>query len=208
MVVAASTPLVLTVLGNHQDTGSGNSYTGMSFGTATSDRYIVLAFGCVGNDITAVTIGGVSASKLVSVVAGFGSVRTSIWIAAVPTGTSGDVVLTGISGVSSAQLYGITGLNSASATDTGSNSGSSPLNFSSLSVSAGGVAIGTSFSESTPGATATWTGLTTVDLNVRFNAAASQHSAAHYSATADVSLSGSVSMTTGNAFSMVVASLR
>ena len=74
------------------------SFTGLSFGAAKSDRCLVACTGwvdqTVGNALSSLTIGGVSASILGQ--AGT-NLQSSIAIAAVPTGTSGnvDLVFTG-----------------------------------------------------------------------------------------------------------------
>jgi hypothetical protein len=88
---------------------SGTSFTkaGVDFGTADASRVIVAALAVElssAKTITAVTIGGVTATKAVS--GGVDLDNTyAIWYAAVPTGTSGDIVVTTTSGSSFMHLY-------------------------------------------------------------------------------------------------------
>jgi len=88
---------------------SGASFTksGVDFGTADASRVIVAALAVELSStktITAVTIGGVTATKAVS--GGVDADNTyAIWYAAVPTGTSGNIVVTTTSGSSFMHLY-------------------------------------------------------------------------------------------------------
>lgn len=70
---------------------SSTTVTGVNFGEAHADRWIIVTskFGT----ITGMTIGGVTARTVTT-----GNVKT--WWAKVPTGTSGDIVLTGSTGTS------------------------------------------------------------------------------------------------------------
>lgn len=80
--------------------GTSFTFAGTSIGTASADRYVVAGVhtGAAGSDMTqsAVTIGGVSASRIAqSNHTGAGqSHNLSFWIALVPTGTAGDIVIT------------------------------------------------------------------------------------------------------------------
>lgn len=76
--------------------GSASSYT-VNFGDEHENRYIIAAISSVdfqtNGSVTAVTIGGVAATKLLGTSASATN-QASFWIAAVPTGTSGNIVIT------------------------------------------------------------------------------------------------------------------
>lgn len=94
-------PVSLTFIGNHTDTSDASTYTftGKSFGSAAGDRRVIVVVGSRVNTAGAVptcTIGGVSATEVVranNAGAGASTDITSIFIAHVPTGTTGDVVV-------------------------------------------------------------------------------------------------------------------
>ena len=72
---------------------SSTPSTTMNFGVADGNRYIVVCISIWDNaNPTAVTVGGVSATEVVA--ARDDNARAEVWIAAVPTGTSGTVALT------------------------------------------------------------------------------------------------------------------
>ena len=207
---SGSPPLILTYVDNQQNTvGSGATHPGMNFGPANPKRYLIAAIGIVSTTaITSVTIGGIAATQLVSVVSSFGNVRTAYFIAAVPTGTSGDVTVnTASGGVSSVALYSVVNLQSPTPVATASNFGSSPLSMS-LNGTNGGFILASAYMSGSPGATAAWTGLTTVDLNKQFGGGAQQHSAGQLIVTSSGSKSLSVTLSGTNAFSCAAISLR
>jgi len=84
------------------DSSSTNpvTYAGLSFGAADTDRIIAVYIASrqtTVNTITGVTIGGVSATAVTGTAAqvnGTNGACCQIWQAAVPTGTSGNVVVT------------------------------------------------------------------------------------------------------------------
>jgi len=90
--------------------------------------------------------------------------------------------------------------------DTDSDSGLSPLSMS-VDVPQKGFLLATAYrSTTTAGQTASWTGLTTVDLNLRFDGLL--HSAGQYIATSALTRSVGVTLTGNNAFSCAAASFR
>jgi hypothetical protein len=116
---APSAP-TLVYLGSAELTSSTTTQTFASFpfGTAAADREIIVflghnaSTGSARGHVTGVTIGGITATKDEGTSAS-GAVHGSIWRAAVPTGTSGSVVVTidGSSGSAnrwSCHGYGIT----------------------------------------------------------------------------------------------------
>lgn len=187
----ASTPINFSSLSgaSYGILNAGLSWTSsaVSLGSADADRKIVA---CVsyrssetGKSLDVMTIGGVSATLLhdQEVSSGSNYFYSSVWIASVPTGATGDVV---ISPDGSAYLhwvnfylYRLVGAEStASATAQHSGSGSTTI-----TVAAGGVIIGSGASALTGGST-TPTGLDEdYDVNTDLNddtAAAGSHESA------------------------------
>lgn len=136
------------------------SFAGQNLGTASADRYIVAAFahraGAGTPTGSSVTIGGVSATFLAGVSNGTG--RCELWIAAVPTGTTGTIAITWSAGVARCVMgaWALTNLQSSTPTATYSST-ASPMS-ASANISAGGVALALGFAN--VAATATWAGLT------------------------------------------------
>ena len=148
-----------------QDASNADSYTfsNQSLGDAASNRYIIVTVYCrraetTPTSISGITVGGVSATVVVSQQhIATNQLLVAIAIAAVPTGTTGDVVVT----FSQSQnrcvigMYRVTGLNSATAHDTASSTADPTTG--NLDIPAGGVAVAMSahgFAE-----TASWTNL-------------------------------------------------
>lgn len=179
-------------------------FSGLSFGAENSARdIIVVAFGSAGtvpgDSPSSCTIGGISATK---VVAGVTNPEWSqIWIAAVPTGTSGTVTLSGPSGNWSAVVgvYAANYLQSATATATDNHSGS-PVTLGPTTVPTNGILVGTFGSAATSGTvgTASWTGGVTQDFDQNtFSAGGIGLSGASYIATSSASLSTSAAYSNG-----------
>ncbi len=110
----------VSYLGNAVNGNNTDIYTfSMSFGSESTDRYLISVVSCtLGSSIIgSVKIGGITATEVSSLTNG--SVSSKIHIAAVPTGTSGNVVIS--SGAAmygcGVALYRATGLNSATAYD-------------------------------------------------------------------------------------------
>lgn len=148
---------------------TGYSFSGVSLGAAASDRYIIATVHATasGRTIASVTIGGVTATDVLA-----SNLNYGIFIANVPTGDTGDVVVTLDAGGTSMHvgLWRITGLVSATADDTddgrgvtGSDTPTGTLSID-VSVGAGG---GSGFAIASCGQTgpadpisATWTEVT------------------------------------------------
>lgn len=157
-----------TFITTYNDETDATSYTatGVSFSTASATRAIVVAvMGRVpsGNPVapTSVTIGGVSASLVVSKETAADRNSASLWIAAVPTGTSGDIVVD-FGGVTQQRCglgwwatYNLSSL-TAHATNSSDVSGAAL----DVNTQAGGLAFGMGDSGSATATTFTWTGLT------------------------------------------------
>ena len=118
----------------YSSTGAGvtDTFSNVPLGEEHSSRYIVVGVGCeVGNiaTATAVTVGGISATKL----ADSGSdawFSLSMWGASVPSGTTGTVVVTKNGGVGAAVSVMGLYVKSATPTDTVGNRNTDPSNVS------------------------------------------------------------------------------
>ena len=143
---------------------SSFTFSGVALGTAASNRHIVIAAltaTASGADANSVTVGGVSASLVVRASGGDNS-RAELWIASVPSGTTGDVVITWSTakdrcGYAAWAMYGA----NASAHDTATDADTTP-SFT-IDVPAGGYLIAAATPTISGGsavATATWTGVT------------------------------------------------
>lgn len=140
------------------------TFTSASLGAAASNRVIVVtiygrASTSSGRSVSAVTIGGVSATQAVTETAN-NNFMTAIWYAAVPSGTTGNIVVTWSGGNMEntvVDIHRTTGISGAPVdTDT---SAVNPMS-ETINVSAGGLCIGI-YAEETS-ATYTWTGITEV----------------------------------------------
>lgn len=160
--------MALSYLQQASSTSDLNSYTfsSQNLGAASADRYIIVSIqtrdsGTGAKTINSVTVGGVSATITVQkqgVDAATNSTVAGLAIALVPSGTTGDVVVTFSEVVlrCSIALYAATGLTSATPTDTGSSNASNPTY--DIDVAAGGFAIG-AISDAN-GTSVVWTGIT------------------------------------------------
>ncbi|MCP5405407.1 MAG: hypothetical protein H6922_04185 [Pseudomonadaceae bacterium] len=137
------------------------SYNNMNIGTASSDRHVVVIFQMQSNTAGAVasamTIGGITATKLVSSINV--ETETSFWIANVPTGTTANIVtsLSATAVRSGLHVYTLKDLQSATPYATSTSTAALPQDLS-VSVPAGSAVIAGTYADSCPGFT--WTGLT------------------------------------------------
>jgi hypothetical protein len=137
------------------------TFTGASIGTASADRIVVVAIlaregGGTNRTLSSASIAGVSAT----IISNSGNVPThaDIVIAPVPTGTTGDIVITFSAGMSRCVIgvWSTTGMVSA-ATSADSSATSDPLS-AVVDVPAAGVAFGAAYDNGLT--TVTWTNLT------------------------------------------------
>lgn len=144
------------------DTANLTTYTfgSQNLGVADSDRYIVAAIEARAGatlSVSSASIGGVAAS-IVAQTQNAGDCAALV-IANVPSGTTGDVVVTFNTAAARAsiQLYRLVGIDSETASHTATSAPAQDPT-TTLDIPAGGVAIGcgTNFG----GGSATWTGLT------------------------------------------------
>lgn len=123
------------------------SFTSVPFGEEHASRYLVIGYAS-GNSNTAaptsVTIGGVSASLVSQTNSSF-QFRTQLWIAAVPTGTSGTLSITNSSFTWNNITVGALYLSSGTAVDTGSAENTAALDVSANVTGPKGVAVGYGF---------------------------------------------------------------
>lgn len=140
------------------------TFSGENLGDAAADRHIIVGISARGlntRSLSSVSIGGESATLAKVIVNSVShSSLAALYIAAVPNGTTGDVVITfndtmlrcGIG------LWRATELASITPTNTASSVANDPTG--SLNIVAGGFAIATIYSSSGSSPAAVWTGLT------------------------------------------------
>lgn len=159
----------ITPVSNSFDAVDRTTYTfsGLVLGDDAPDRYIAVAIAARNNGsssstfITSVTVAGISATKCVQNVNGSGDKsRAEIWIAAVPSGATGNVVVT--FPVQQARchvsLFRMTGLNSSTPTAT-QVSDSSPATLN-VNVAAPWVGVAASYAENGFSLATSWSGIT------------------------------------------------
>lgn len=183
------------------------TFSSQNLGVDDSNRWIIVAVGNVGSGadrtINSVTVGGISATQIVT--SGFAANRTvDIWAAAVPTGTTGDIVVTNSGacvrcGYSAWRL--ITGTPASSSYATGSDTTVSSGDLSaSLNVPQGGVIVAACQHISGSGTeTSSWTNVSE-DWDSTFEVAINNFSGGHASYTSSpltVTASSSPTATTG-----------
>ena len=137
------------------------TFSAQNLGTAAADRQIIVVTTArkVGAVTTvSMTIGGVSATQVQLISAGANANHVAIFIANVPTGATGDIVVTwGATMVRSAIMaYGGYDFVSATPTDGGTSTAAAPT--FAIDVVAGGFAIGGATTEADT--STTWTGIT------------------------------------------------
>lgn len=180
----------LSFLTSDTTTANETTYTfSLTFGAAASDRKLIMVFATrtEGTSVSAssATIGGVSATKIeeAQTGAGSGDKYVVIFIADVPTGTSGDWVINlsgsggGMAGIA---CYRVVDLGSSTAHDTATDANADPLS-TTLNIPENGFAIGGSANGDGTGTA--WTGLTE-DVD-----AATQSTLMQFSAASDSEMS-------------------
>jgi len=147
--------------------GSSFSFSSVAFSSTASDRLIVVSVGATAANqrtVSRVTIGGVSAT-------GYENANRlrhgSLWVAAVPSGTTGTVDVNFSGSVDNCHIgvWALYGISSAVPRESNQVSGSYTNNSSTLNTAKGGVSIAAAVSAGA--VTITWTGLTeNFDLQV------------------------------------------
>ena len=178
--------------GSSTTDASSYTFSARALGSALNNRKIII---CVmaetpssGRSISAISVGGVSATQVVAITAGTGSRINEIWIATVPTGTTGDVVVT-ISGGNMVRcavaVYRAENIPTAAYQTKTDNSGGLSV---SVNVPARGIAVGSAYSATV--AAYGWTGLTEdLDIAVESQARFSTASAAFASVQSGLTVS-------------------
>lgn len=164
LFVPFQTPASITLTANPSSATNLTTYTFSSQALGDADPSRQILVGVFGSSnasytISSVTVGGVSASSVIdSGFSGGNQGRVALWSAAVPTGTSGDIVVTWSNGMFTCGVAVYAMYDAAtSATDTGSST-ANPMT-DTLSIPESGVAVGIAGSI-TAGSSYTWTNLT------------------------------------------------
>lgn len=160
-VSATSNPVVSAYVTNDYAIPSSmpHTFTGISIGTAASDRFIVIGIGRrLGTSVTGVTLGGNAMTRI----AGVDATTASLWMIKITTGTTANLVVSGagtpqLLGYSVFRLTGVkdTGTISDSVVQGSTGTGSSPQSLT-LNAVNNGYAIGVSARSAS--ATCTWSG--------------------------------------------------
>ena len=161
------------------------TFSTQALGAEAADRKIIVGMGHRGTNtnITSITVAGVAATSVVEAPAsGLQSDRACIYIADVPTGTTGDVVVTFSAGQTRCGIgvWRMTGAASSTPTDTGVSAADPATNTLTISANGGGVGYGFSVGAT---ATATWGGLTSEDFDEVVEATIT-HTGAHLNSVA------------------------
>lgn len=162
ILAGTSRQKVVSYLDLKTATNSASSYTlsAASIGTADAQRVVIVGISYVNGDtetISAVTIGGVSASILVQSNSALEAVGAGIAAAIVPTGTTADVVVTltgNVTGIG-VGVWATYDLDAASAVATGSNT-----DLSGLAVNAQPFGFVIAVTSNDSSRTMTWSGAT------------------------------------------------
>lgn len=169
------------------------TFASQAIGSASSTRRVIVAVALIADairTISSVTIGGVSASAIVTDdTTNFFSYRLSLYIADVPTGSTASVVVTASGGCQAATIsvWAAYDLNSSTPVDSdASPDASPPYDIPSLTTQADGFLVAATTFLGDSAASASWTNATErSDLSSSFTGAFAGNSAA------DASTSGS-----------------
>ena len=208
MRMSAVKDAIVAFLQANESTANNTVYTFSTenLGAAAASRKIVVSIGAsttsAGLSGSSVTVGGISATLVKAQQSSGGNNASELWEAAVPSGTSGDVVVTWGTGCTECGIGLWRVLN---ASDTYTDNAGTPLDNTNVSIDgpAGGIAIGSRWTGG--GASTTiWTGLTE-DFDRGNLGGADQHSGASDAfETEQTGLNVKSDSTAGVAFAMVV----
>ena len=155
--IAMRPPATVTFTARTHSSANATAYTfsGVAISTAAASRRIAVIAGAshsssAANYISTLTVAGVSASMQVRATQGSQS-RNEIWIADVPTGTSGDIVVTfgggmPMCGIGVFAIYNTAG----DATDTGAGTFTASLDCKKDGVVIAGIVTGSNAASSSP----------------------------------------------------------
>jgi hypothetical protein len=153
----------VAIVDSGADASNQTTYTfaSKSLGTAAADRYIIVGVqhrGAVNRTVSSLTVDGISATQVHTI--DRSASRVDIWIAAVPTGTTGDVVVTFNSSNSRCviQVWRAVGIDGSAPHDIADSNAAANDPTATIDVPAGGVAVGCGMCNGAT-ASATWSGL-------------------------------------------------
>lgn len=161
--IASKVAATITFLGSDEQSGNASTtvtFSSKTLGAAGANRQIIVCTYTTGATpiVQTLTVNGVSATALKQA-SGGAVTEAEIWIATVPTGTSGDIVLTyvGVNGD-----IGIAWFDVRNAQSTAAATASSTANpgSASLAVTANGIAVGMAGGSGGGVSTFTWGNLT------------------------------------------------
>jgi hypothetical protein len=184
---------------NTSNAGSATSYTfsSVALGTAAANRKIIVGTGSQenvdGTHINTLTVGGVSATELVAINddAGIDS-QSEIWIATVPTGTTGDIVIVTNGGQDNMGI-GVWAVYGASSTAHDTVTSTADPQTGTINVPAGGVLIAIAYDRG-GGSDYVWTGptkdfFTVIESNVQYSGASKAYASAQTNLTVTANVS-------------------
>lgn len=161
-VSAGAAAVNITLTDSSVDATDQTTYTfaSQSFGATAADRKIVVGVGARGSGnftISSVTIGGVTATLVVNSSSGLQD-QAALYIADVPTGTTGSVVIVLSTGILRCGIgvWRMIGAASSTPTDTGISAADPATTTLTISANGSGVGYGIQIDATS---TATWTGL-------------------------------------------------
>ena len=190
-------------------TDYSGSFDGVAIGAAAADRVVIVGMGGGDQPVSAVTIGGVSATQVIAVRSATTGCSASFYRATVPTGTTADIdiVFSASCGNCGIGVWTATGIDTATE-QTASDIDTQSLTTNTIDVAAGGVILGYSIDEETVAVTTTWAGITeqfdevTDDPNKVFHSGASDTFA---TTQTNLTVSSSWTDTVANAALVVVS---
>ncbi len=171
MLFAGAKPPVTVAFassGSNATAANPQTYTSVALGAAAASRQIIVgvANATNGQQATAVTIGGISAA-LVASQAGSSGIFGSMWAASVPTGTTGNIVVTYNSTPGTRAGYVAWALYDAATTATATSGSAASPGSTTLNCPANGAIIACSQSSDGPNS---WTGVVE-DVDVQLGGA-------------------------------------
>jgi len=177
---AASISYVTTV-GNSDVTASPHTFSSVSLGSTSGDRYTVIAIGSIANSSYTATIGGIACTSVVQQKYSGDDSYVGILIADTSSlGTTANIVIDNNTYIyrPGVAVYNVTGLSSASAFSTASDSSGSDLTCSSAGT-AGAVGIGIFFRKDNLPGTINFTGFATSSNDTSYSQGGTQWRAGH-----------------------------
>jgi len=149
-------------------TATTYTFSSQTLGVAAADRYIVVLVGSSSistGGFASVSVGGVSATEVAEEATGNPADVAGMWIALVPTGTTGDVVVT--CNASNARcgigLWRLTGVDSITPHAFGQDNGTlgaNPSASTTVAVESGGMLVAGAYTSNGTTVSLAWTGVT------------------------------------------------